>query len=151
MAQRDTTRILILAKQQWGSSNVDGQTLTITFPITFTLLLSIACSNGRSSGQLNPDNNPYNLTESNFVVFTKGSFYYIALGYQQWGKIATQVSSVSTPLSMTLFYAGLIAWYNCTPDSNARFIGISSMSGNTITVDASTSPKLERSYMLIGK
>ena len=65
---------------QWGYSNIDGQTLTFTFPIAFSLLLSIACSNGRTSGQLNPDNNPYNITNTNFVVFTKGSFYYLALG-----------------------------------------------------------------------
>jgi hypothetical protein len=66
---------------QWGFSNVDGQTITFSFPVAFSLLLSIACSNGRNSGQLNPDNNPYNLTNNGFVVFTKGSFRYIAIGY----------------------------------------------------------------------
>ena len=102
---------------QWGSSDVDGQTLTFTFPLAFSVLLAIAVSNGRSSGQLNPDNNPYNLSNTSFTVFTKGSFRYICVGKQQWGKrTADHEWNVTFPIAFAeICYAICVA---CHLDSD---------------------------------
>lgn len=86
-SQSEAMAWLVVGKQQWGASDVDGQTLTISFPLAFSKLLAIAVSNGRQSGQLNPDNNPYDMTNTNFVVFTKGAFRYICVGIQQWNLV----------------------------------------------------------------
>ena len=126
---------------QWGYSGSAGEgTRKMTFPIAFTsYCLNVQGTGSNVSSQATVAWSGLSTTSFNLIIGNSGAIYYIAIGYQQWGRTGSisgdTTKTITYPVAYTsAFYSIALVSMDNVSDWNTEISGTPSTSRVTIIV-----------------